>query len=68
MPPVTFSFPTTTLFGAGALAELPPRLAKLGIQRPLVVTDTGLLATRAFLALSSALGEVQRDHTWFIYS
>jgi alcohol dehydrogenase class IV len=68
MPPVTFSFPTTTLFGAGTLAELPARLTQLGIKRPLVVTDAGLISTRAFLALAGTLGEVRRDHSWFVYS
>ncbi len=64
----TFSFPTPTLFGAGALKELPGRLANLGIQRPLVVTDTGLLGTGAWRALTDVLGEVKRDHSWFVYS
>lgn len=68
MPTHTFSFPTTTLFGAGALTELPERLQKVGVRRPLVVTDTGLLGTGAFAALAAALKEVQRDHTWFVYS
>ncbi|HKS38903.1 MAG TPA: iron-containing alcohol dehydrogenase [Verrucomicrobiae bacterium] len=64
----SFSFPTTTLFGAGALKELAPRLAALGIGRPLVVTDQGLVGTGAFRALAEVLGEVQRDHAWFVYS
>lgn len=42
MPPATFRFPTTILFGAGALSELPATLARLGISRPLIVTDKGL--------------------------
>lgn len=52
----TFSFPTTTLFGPGAIAELPTRLGQMGARRPLVVTDTGLLETRAFAALKKAVG------------
>jgi len=68
MLPITFSFPTTTLFGAGVLSELPARLEKLGIHRPLVVTDAGLVGTRAFLRLAATLGEVKRDHSWFVYS
>jgi 4-hydroxybutyrate dehydrogenase len=56
-PVSTFSFPTTTLFGAGTLAELPARLSAAGLRRPLVVTDAGLLPTRAFAALQSALGQ-----------
>jgi len=65
---ITFSFPTTTLFGAGSLKELPGRLTALGIRRPLVVTDKGLLGTAAWRALTDALGEVKRDHSWFVYS
>ena len=56
-PVSTFSFPTTTLFGPGTLAELPARLAQLGCHRPLVVTDAGLLPTRAFAALLAVLGK-----------
>src|SRR5579862_6306690 len=63
-----FSFPTPTLFGAGALAELPQRLPRLGLHRPLVVTDPGLLNTSAFGALARVLGETQRDQQWFVYS
>jgi len=51
----SFSFPTPTLFGPGALAELPARLARLGIQRPLVVTDAGLLGTSSFRQLEHTL-------------
>jgi len=38
-------FPTETRFGAGRINELPAILASLGIARPLIVTDRGLLAT-----------------------
>jgi 4-hydroxybutyrate dehydrogenase len=64
----TFSFPTPTLFGAGALAELPGRCQRLGLRRPLVVTDPGLLPTAAFRALSQALGESGQGQNWFVYS
>jgi 4-hydroxybutyrate dehydrogenase len=64
----SFSFPTPTLFGAGALKELPARLAKLGVHRPLVVTDPGLLPTEAFAALAQVLGVGARDQSWFVYS
>src|SRR5438309_2238914 len=43
-----FSFPTTIVFGAGAIEQLPQRLEKLGAKRPLGVTDPGLLKTPAF--------------------
>jgi 4-hydroxybutyrate dehydrogenase len=64
----TFSFPTQTLFGAGALAEMPARLKHLGIQRPLIVTDAGLLGTEAFRALTEVLGPAVQNKTWFVYS
>ena len=51
-----FSFPTRTLYGAGALAELPAALVKLGVHRPLVVTDGGLVKTDAFAQLAAVLG------------
>ena len=64
----TFSFPTTTLFGAGGLNELPSRLAQLGIRRPLLVTDSGLRNTDAFRALTAVLGEKEQGSGWFLYS
>ena len=67
-PVATFSFPTPTLFGPGTLAELPARLAKLGVNRPLVVTDNGLLGTDAFRALARALGEDRQGSEWSLYS
>jgi len=63
----TFSFPTPTLFGPGAIRELSARMQKLGIRRPLVVTDQGLLGTTAFRKLVAELGEQERDKRWFVY-
>ena len=54
--PVTFSFPTTVLFGAGAVGELPARLAAMRVRRPLVVTDPGLVATPAFRRIEALSG------------
>lgn len=68
MSTTTFSFPTPTLFGPGALAELSTRCARLNLNRPLVVTDQGLLNTPAFAALSRALGESDREKRWCVYS
>jgi len=64
----TFSFPTPTLFGAGALSELSQRMSHLAFRRPLVVTDAGLLNTGAFAALANALGGPGRDRNWFVFS
>lgn len=64
----TFAFPTTTLFGAGAISELKARSQGLGIRRALVVTDSGLLETAAFCALAKALGETGQGKSWFVFS
>jgi 4-hydroxybutyrate dehydrogenase len=68
MSATVFSFPTPTLFGAGSLSELPDRLRRLRVERPLVVTDPGLMPTDAFRTLANVLGEKGRDHNWFVYS
>jgi alcohol dehydrogenase class IV len=49
----TFSFPTTILFGAGAVGRLPEELSKRGISRPLLVTDAGLARTAVFERVAS---------------
>jgi 4-hydroxybutyrate dehydrogenase len=54
-----FSFPTTILFGAWRIAELRERLAAMGAERPLVVTDGGLVSTPAF---RSFLAAAPREH------
>ncbi|MCS7049651.1 MAG: iron-containing alcohol dehydrogenase [Verrucomicrobiae bacterium] len=51
-----FSFPTTVIFGAGRLAELPQRLHALGVRRPLVVTDPGLLKSEAYRVFERVKG------------
>ena len=40
-----FSFPTTILFGPGAIDRLPDELTARGMRRPLLVTDAGLVNT-----------------------
>src|SRR5215472_3569693 len=59
----SFSFPTKIKFGAGILRELPGDLAALGMKRPLVVTDPGLLATDAFKSLEKISGK-----KWAVFS
>jgi len=49
----TFCFPTTILFGPGAVGRLPEELAKRGIRRPLLVTDSGLARTPLFAQVSA---------------
>ncbi len=68
-PISVFSFPTPTLYGPGVLAELPARLQALGILRPLVVTDPGLLKTEAFALLEKALAPLGARNTgWSLYA
>ena len=62
-----FSFPTATIFGSGAVAELPTRLKQMGARRPLVVTDPGLLQTQAFNVLKSALGGQDLGRSWDLF-
>lgn len=58
MKPFIWNFPTRIVFGAGAVAQLSDEAKRLGIQRPLVVTDQGLVdagvAPRVASALQSA--------------
>lgn len=63
----TFSFPARTRFGPGALRELPAHLTALGIRRPLVVTDPGLVSTDAFRALTQLLGPAGCNREWFLF-
>jgi alcohol dehydrogenase class IV len=64
----SFSFPTPTLFGPDAIAELPARAKRLGIHKPLVVTDPGVLSTAAFKRIAAVLGENLLGKEWFVYS
>jgi 4-hydroxybutyrate dehydrogenase len=51
-----FSFPTNVLFGTGAIAELPGKLAGLKVRRPLLVTDAGVRGTEAFKRIATVSG------------
>src|SRR4051812_25894391 len=53
--PSVFSFPTNVLFGEGSVGELPRQLGVIGISRPLVVTDSGLVGTSALIGVLSQL-------------
>ncbi len=52
---VRFSFPTTILFGAGAVEQLPRCLKEVGINRPLLVTDVGLQKTKVVETVTAVL-------------
>ena len=64
----TFSFPTSTLYGAGAVSEVAARRQRLSIRRPLVVTDGGLVNTATFRAVAEVLGAAGKDRDWFVYA
>ena len=58
-PRANWNYPTSIVFGAGRIAELPAACSKAGIKAPLLVTDKGLAAlpmTAAALALLKAAG------------
>jgi 4-hydroxybutyrate dehydrogenase len=50
-----FSFPTTIYFGVGAIYELPQYLKDIGIKKPLLVTDPGMLNTDVFPKVEGVL-------------
>ncbi len=63
-----FSFPTRTVFGAGSLEHLKEWLAQRPTpQRPLVVTDPGLVTTPAFQALRQVLGPEKEGADWVLF-
>jgi 4-hydroxybutyrate dehydrogenase len=64
----TFSFPTPTRYGSGAVSKLAAHCQQLSIRRPLVVTDGGLVNTPAFRLVVEALGAAGKDRDWFVYS
>ena len=68
MDTTSFNFPTDTRVGSGVISQLNETRLSLGIHRPLVVTDSGLIETDAFKRLAAALlpGEPERD--WFLHS
>lgn len=52
---------TTIRFAAGAVAELPADLAELGMTRPLVVTDAGIVRAGLVARVLAPLREAGRD-------
>jgi 4-hydroxybutyrate dehydrogenase len=50
-----WSYPTRVVFGPGALRELPGELERLGVRRPLVVTDRGVAACGLLARLEAVL-------------
>ena len=68
MDTTSFNFPTDTRVGPGVMGQLNETLLALDIHRPLVVTDSGLLATEAFKKLAAALHPGEPDRDWFLHS
>ncbi len=54
----SFSFPTAIELGAGRIQSLGACLSRLGVRRPLVVTDAGFAGTDSFERVRQALGEL----------
>ncbi len=54
--------PGLIVFGAGSLARLADVLTKVGVRRPLVVTDRGLAKTPVFAQLTRTLAELKIEH------
>lgn len=52
-------------FGSGALSTLPSSLAQLGVSRPLVVTDKGIVQAGLMDVLMRSLGDAVDDVTLF---
>ena len=55
MKPSIWNFPTRIVFGAGVVASLSDEAKRVGMQRPLIVTDTGLVGTGVVERVASAL-------------
>jgi len=60
-----WSFPTRVLFGAGRIGELPKALKGAHVERPLIVTDSGLRDLPAFTAMEQMLKDAGVDVTVF---
>jgi len=56
MSVVTWSFPTTIVFGAGAIAVLPDHVKRIGASRALVVADPGVVKAKIAGRVLEVLG------------
>ena len=59
------SWPTRIVVGAGALKRLPDEVRRLGLQRPLVVTDAGVTKAGLLDRVLAVLGEAGIVHVLF---
>jgi alcohol dehydrogenase class IV len=62
---VSWSFPTTVVFGAGALATLPDHVKRAGGSRVLVVTDPGVVKAGIVAKVLAALDGAGIPHAVF---
>lgn len=60
-----FNFPTDYRIGAGRVSELPQACQKMGIQRPLVITDPGLASLDWFSEILATLRNREIDFRVF---
>ena len=59
------SWPTRVVLGPGALKRLPEEVRRLGLHRPLLVTDTGVVKAGLVDRVLSVLGEAGIVHVLF---
>jgi len=59
------SWPTRVVLGAGALRRLPEEVRRLGLHRPLLVTDAGVVKAGIVDRVISILGEAGLVHVLF---
>lgn len=60
-----FSFPNTIYFGAGAIDNLPEYVRDIGIKKPLLVTDHGMLKTDVFPKVEAILKDAGIEFSLF---
>jgi len=61
----TLSWPTRIVLGAGALQRLPEEVRRLGLSRPLLVTDLGVMKAGLADRVMAVLGEAGIVHVLF---
>ena len=64
-PRANFNYPTAYRIGCGRRRELPACAAELGIKRPLVIADPGIVSLRWFIDIRAALDRAGLDHAVF---
>ena len=60
-----FSFPTSIIYGPGAIGELPGEFEKMGVKKPLIVTDPFMEKTDAFNSLLTIFQNRKIDYEIF---